>query len=197
MINEELVVLVDREGNAIGTAPKAQVHGPETPLHLAFSCYVFDEHGRVLVSRRALHKITWPGVWTNSCCGHPLPGEPVHAAVIRRLAFELGLQVERVDLLLPDFSYRAVMENGTVEHEICPVYRAVVSADARPNPDEVAEVKWLPWDSFAEGVLSGAMPISPWAREQIPLLVALGPDPLAWPVADEDRLPPVARPLAR
>ncbi|MDI9582412.1 MAG: isopentenyl-diphosphate Delta-isomerase [Actinomycetales bacterium] len=197
MINEELVVLVDREGNAIGTAPKAQVHGPETPLHLAFSCYVFDEHGRVLVSRRALHKITWPGVWTNSCCGHPLPGEPVHAAVIRRLAFELGLQVERVDLLLPDFSYRAVMENGTVEHEICPVYRAVVSVDARPNPDEVAEVKWLPWDSFAEGVLSGAMPISPWAREQIPLLVALGPDPLAWPVADEDRLPPVARPLAR
>ncbi len=198
-MQSELIVFVDEDGQPTGeTGPKLESHTDKTRLHLAFSCYIFRKRdNKFLVTQRALSKKVWPGVWTNSCCGHPLPGEPVHAAVIRRLAFELGLQVERVDLLLPDFSYRAVMENGTVEHEICPVYRAVVSVDARPNPDEVAEVKWLPWDSFAEGVLSGAMPISPWAREQIPLLVALGPAPLAWPVADEDRLPPVARPLAR
>lgn len=188
-------MLVDGDGNPIGTAPKSTVHGVDTPLHLAFSSYVFDERGRVLLSRRAGSKLTWPDAWTNSCCGHPLPGEPLAAAVTRRLAFELGLTVESVDLVLPHFAYRAVMDNGTVENELCPVYRAVVSAEAAPNADEVGEVRWEPWTRFAAEVMSGGLDISPWAREQVPQLVALGPDPLAWPVADPATLPPAARPV--
>ncbi|MDF5756146.1 isopentenyl-diphosphate Delta-isomerase [Spongiactinospora sp. TRM90649] len=193
-MTDELVVLVDREGNATGIAPKASIHGTDTPLHLAFSSYVFDSAGRVLLSRRAAHKLTWPDAWTNSCCGHPLPGEPLDGAVTRRLSYELGLDVERVDLMLPAFSYRAVMENGIVEHELCPVYRVVVAADAVPNPDEVGEVEWMPWHEFAEGVVSGRLPISPWCREQVPLLLELGDDPLAWAPADPAALPPAARP---
>ncbi|WP_036324744.1 isopentenyl-diphosphate Delta-isomerase [Microbispora sp. ATCC PTA-5024] len=193
MTFQEHVVLVDGEGNSIGTAPKSTVHGPDTPLHLAFSSYVFDEQGRVLLSQRAAAKLTWPSEWTNSCCGHPLPGEPLPTAVARRLSYELGLRVDSVDLILPRFSYRAVMDTGTVEHELCPVYRAVVRGEAAPNAAEVDAVRWMPWDRFAKQVMSGELAISPWAREQVPLLVALGPDPLAWPAADPAALPPAAR----
>lgn len=190
------MVLVDGEGNAIGTAPKASIHGPDTPLHLAFSSYVFDEDGRVLLSRRASHKVTWPDVWTNSCCGHPLPGEPLQDAVLRRLSYELGMVVDRVDLMLPRFSYRAVMANGVVEHELCPVYRVLTSAPVRPNPDEVGEVVWMPWKEFASGVMSGLLAISPWCRDQVPQLDDLGADPLAWSPAAPAELPPAARPLS-
>ncbi|MER6824803.1 isopentenyl-diphosphate Delta-isomerase [Streptosporangium sp. NPDC000563] len=193
MTPDEHVVLVDTEGNAIGTAAKATVHGLDTPLHLAFSSYVFDEQGRVLLSRRALHKTTWPGVWTNSCCGHPLPGEPLAEAVTRRLSHELGLAADRVDLLLPRFSYRAVMDNGIVERELCPVYRVLVTAEASPNPDEVDDVRWMPWKEFTDGVLGDRLAISPWCREQVPQLVELGADPLAWGAADPADLPPAAR----
>lgn len=187
------MVLVDLDGHALGTAPKSSVHGRETPLHLAFSSYVFDGEGRVLLTRRADHKITWPSVWTNSCCGHPLPGEPVDRAVLRRLSFELGLPAERADLLLPTFSYRAVMANGIVEHELCPVYRVIVDSPVAPNPEEVGETWWMPWKEFAEGAQNGLLAISPWCREQVPMLTELGSDPLTWEPASPDDLPPAAR----
>ncbi|MFI6604363.1 isopentenyl-diphosphate Delta-isomerase [Nonomuraea sp. NPDC050536] len=193
MTTEEHVVLVDGEGNAIGTAPKSSVHGADTPRHLAFSSYVFDQDGRVLLTRRAEHKITWPGVWTNSCCGHPLPGEPLDHAVARRLSYELGLEAARVDLMLPNFAYRAVMGNGVVEHELCPVYRVQVSGPAIPNPDEVAEVVWMPWKEFTEGVRNGLLAISPWCREQVPHLDDLGADPASWTPAPSAELPAAAR----
>lgn len=187
------MVLVDGEGNAIGAAPKTSVHSQDTPRHLAFSSYVFDESGRVLLTRRAEHKLTWPGAWTNSCCGHPLPGERVDHAVMRRLSYELGLDVERADLMLPSFAYRAVMANGIVEHELCPVYRVVTEAPVLPNPDEVAEVRWMPWKEFTDGVMSGFLAISPWCREQVPLLTDLGADPISWEIASPATLPPAAR----
>ncbi|MEV4470510.1 isopentenyl-diphosphate Delta-isomerase [Nonomuraea salmonea] len=194
MTSDEHVVLVDRDGRALGTAPKTSVHGRETPLHLAFSSYVFDSDGRVLLTRRADHKLTWPSVWTNSCCGHPLPGEALDRAVVRRLSYELGLAVESVDLMLPSFAYRAVMANGIVEHELCPVYRVTVDAPVTPNPDEVGETLWMPWKEFAEGAQNGLLAISPWCREQVPLLTELGADPLSWQPAGADALPPAARP---
>ncbi|MEO3873170.1 isopentenyl-diphosphate Delta-isomerase [Nonomuraea sp. B12E4] len=193
MTTEEHVVLVDDDGHALGTAPKTSVHGRETPLHLAFSSYVFDHGGRVLLTRRADHKITWPGVWTNSCCGHPLPGEPPARAVLRRLSHELGLRAEHADLMLPTFAYRAVMANGIVEHELCPVYRVTADAPVEPNPEEVGEVLWMPWKEFVEGVQRGLLAISPWCREQVPLLTELGADPMTWQPAPDSALPPAAR----
>jgi isopentenyl-diphosphate delta-isomerase len=189
----EQVVLLDEHGESIGVADKATVHDRHTPLHLAFSCYVFDPGGRLLLSRRALSKTTWPGVWTNSCCGHPGPGEPIAGAVTRRLRDELGLPVPDVDLILPKFRYRATMSNDVVENELCPVFRAVTTGQPRPVPAEVDSVEWVDWLPFANAVATGERAVSPWCRLQVEELVTLDPDPLVWPVASPADLPPAAR----
>ncbi len=166
---EEHVILVDDSGLAIGTAPKASVHDADTLLHLAFSCYLLNPLGQVLVSRRSLAKKTWPGVWTNSFCGHPLPGESFEDAVVRRARFELGLDLSPDDIrvALPDFRYRAVDSSGIVENEICPVYIATVNGEPQPNPDEVAEFAWADPATLRRTVLDSPWAFSPWLGMQI------------------------------
>jgi isopentenyl-diphosphate Delta-isomerase len=172
---EELVVLLDADGRPAGTMAKAEVHGADTPLHLAFSVYVFDAGGRFLATRRAIGKPTWPGVWTNSCCGHPAPGEEVADAARRRVAQELGLHPVSLELALPGFTYRAVAPDGVVEHELCPVFVArldrpepAVAAD----PAEVADWRWISWPAFRAVAAGAPWALSPWAVEQVGQLPA-------------------------
>lgn len=160
----ELVVLLDAAGTPIGVADKAGVHSSQTPYHLAFSCYVFNRRGELLVTRRAPTKVTWPHVWTNSCCGHPQPDEPVEKAVRRRLREELGLRPTALQLALPDFSYQATMD-GIQENELCPVFLARVDAEPVPDRTEVAEYLWSSFETF-----SRRTDISPWAQMQVRLL---------------------------
>jgi isopentenyl-diphosphate delta-isomerase len=163
----ESVVLMDDDGHEIGTADKSVVHGADTPLHLAFSCHVFNEAGQVLVTRRALSKSTWPGVWTNSFCGHPAPGEPMTSAVHRRARFELGIELAAVDPMLPDFRYRAVDASGIVENEICPVFRAMTTDTVLANPAEVAEWRWVDPRSLRMAVAAAPFAFSPWLVLQL------------------------------
>lgn len=171
---EELVQLVDSDGTPLGTAPKASVHTDHTPLHLAFSCHVFGPDGRVLVTRRALSKKTWAGVWSNAFCGHPAPGEAFEDAIRRRAEQELGLSVSAIEPVLPDFRYRAVDASGIVEFEICPVFRAVTAADPVPNPDEVAEWAWSDPAEFRAAVAAAPYAFSPWLVMQLDALAAQG-----------------------
>ncbi|WP_251450257.1 isopentenyl-diphosphate Delta-isomerase [Microbacterium sp. Marseille-Q6648] len=158
MTDADHVVLLDDEGRAIGTAPKSSVHGTDTALHLAFSCHVVNAAGQVLVTRRALDKKTWPGVWSNSFCGHPRPAEPVIAAVHRRAEFEIGLTLTELELALPLFRYRAVDATGIVEHEVCPVYTARTDEEPTLNPNEVVDARWVdPLD------LAASLEATPWA----------------------------------
>ncbi|GAA3019925.1 isopentenyl-diphosphate Delta-isomerase [Microbacterium dextranolyticum] len=175
----DLVVLVDDEGNPIGSAPKAEVHGSDTPLHLAFSCHVYDAHGRTLLTRRALDKRTWPGVWTNSFCGHPRPGEAVVDAVHRHAAHELGLILRDVRIVLPSFRYRAVDASGVVENEVCPVYTAVVDDEPTPNRREVVEAVWESPAALAASVRATPWAFSPWLVLQMAQLDGLSPNPAA------------------
>ncbi|MCU1545305.1 MAG: idi [Homoserinimonas sp.] len=163
----ESVVLLSDDGAAIGVANKATVHDEHTPLHLAFSCHVFNPAGQVLVTRRALSKETWPGVWTNSFCGHPGPGETFASAIARRANHELGLELTAALTVLPDFRYRARDASGIVENEICPVFHAVSGLAVRPNPHEVAEYAWLEPDALKAAVTAAPFAFSPWLVWQL------------------------------
>jgi len=193
-VSTELVVLLDDARRPIGTMPKAQVHTADTPLHLAFSVYVFDRQGRFLTTRRALSKRTWAGVWTNSCCGHPAPGEDVADAARRRVGQELGLTLERLEVELPDFAYRATSAEGIVENEVCPVYVALAAGDPRPDPAEVAEWRWVDWADFR--LLASAAPwaVSPWAAVQVLQLPGSLPRSAAGLITARGSRPGPARP---
>jgi isopentenyl-diphosphate delta-isomerase len=186
----ELVVLLDEQGVAIGTAAKSEVHHAATPLHLAFSCYVLDEEGRLLVTQRALAKRSFPGVWTNSCCGHPGPGEPLGDAVRRRARDELGLGLDGLRLVLPRFRYTAEMADGLRENELCPVFVARAVGEVVRDPAEVEDHEWVPWPAFRDQVLSGGRAVSSWCREQVEQLPA---DLAGLPAAVWSELPPAAR----
>ncbi|HRN29327.1 MAG TPA: isopentenyl-diphosphate Delta-isomerase [Terrimesophilobacter sp.] len=170
----EEVVLLDEQGQAIGTADKADVHTAHTPLHLAFSCYLLDGQGRLLVTRRALSKVTWPGIWTNSFCGHPLPGEGLERAVERRAEHELDTQVKAIELALPDFRYRATDASGIVENEVCPVYTATLDGVIDPNPAEVSDWEWVDPEALHRSVRETPFAFSPWLVMQLPQLVESG-----------------------
>ena len=170
----ELVVLLSEDGTAIGTADKADVHTEDTHLHLAFSCHVFNSEGKILVTRRALAKKTWPGVWTNSFCGHPGPGEDFVEAIHRRAEEELGLRLATVTSAMPDFRYRAVDASGIVENEICPVYVALAQGEPIPNPDEVEEYAWADPQALLESVEKSGFAFSPWLTLQLPRLASAG-----------------------
>jgi len=163
----EQVVLLSDSGEPIGTADKETVHNENTPLHYAFSCHVFDARGRVLVTRRALTKRTFPGVWTNAFCGHPAPGEEIEDAIRRRGLRELSLPIGDLDVVLPDFRYRAVDSGGIVENEICPVYRTVVRDDPMPRPDEVDDWAWVPPADLRRATQATPFAFSTWLVLQL------------------------------
>lgn len=170
-VSEELVVLLDDDLQPVAAAAKEAVHHGSTPLHLAFSCYVQDADGRLLMTRRSLTKAAWPGVWTNSCCGHPSPGESLEDAVRRRVRQELGLSLSSLRCALPEFRYRAVDPGGVVENEVCPVF--VAQADGRPAPDpaEVMAWQWADWSAVSAAALAVPWTLSPWSvlqLEQLP-----------------------------
>ncbi|MFM7321945.1 MAG: isopentenyl-diphosphate Delta-isomerase [Armatimonadota bacterium] len=172
MTTEELVVLCDDQDQPIGTAPKATVHTGDTPLHQAFSVFLFDRTGRFLTQQRASTKKTWPLIWANSCCGHPLPGESRECAVYRRLRHELGItSLLKLKEVAPTFRYRAELD-GIVENEICPVWAGVVEQEPSPNPAEVEAIRWIDWSEFLHTCDTNPAAYAPWTIEEVAALRA-------------------------
>lgn len=173
--DDELVVLVDDAGTPIGSERKATVHSADTPLHLAFSVHLLDGAGNVLVTRRALSKLTWPGVWTNSCCGHQQQGEAPADGVRRRTRTELGLEIGDLWCVLPDFAYQARDAGGILENELCPVFIGILEQPLqhpRPAAAEVMEWTWVPWRNLVAAAQHTPFAFSPWSVTQIGALAA-------------------------
>ncbi|MFN0278487.1 MAG: isopentenyl-diphosphate Delta-isomerase [Pyrinomonadaceae bacterium] len=166
---DDMIVMVDENDNPIGTARKLTAHDGDTKRHRAFSVFLFNDKGELLLQQRALTKKTWPGVWSNSCCGHVMLHESVENAARRRLKYELGIRVGELHLILPHFRYRA-QKDGIVENEICPVLVGFTSTQPEPNPDEVNDLKWVNWKTFVSEVSDAANGYSPWAVEEVELL---------------------------
>lgn len=165
---QELVVLVDEMDNEIGTMLKSEVHGKKTPLHRAFSCFLFNSEGEILLQQRSSLKKTWPLVWSNSCCGHPLPGELRSEAVKRRLDDELNIEAKDIRLVS---SYRYCFSRfGVMENEICPIFIGFYEGDVDFNPDEVEEIKWMPFEDFVTETEINPQNWSEWCVEEVKIL---------------------------
>ncbi len=163
------VVLVDEQNRVLGTAPKLVTHNENTQLHRGFSVFLFNSKGELLLQQRSHTKKTWPLAWSNSVCGHPMLNESSPDAAKRRLQLELGLNLDTVQIILPDFSYKAQM-NGIVENELCPVMIAFTDEKPKPNSDEVEDIKWVPWLEFVEDVKMHPGKYSMWSEEETKLL---------------------------
>ena len=170
MGSEELIVLVDAAGHPIGTAEKLASHNASTPLHLAFSCFIFNRFGDLLITKRALTKKVWPGVWTNSVCGHPGPGETMEEAIMRRMKYELGMGASELVCALPDYRYQSPPFRGIIENEICPVYLGRTFDEPKPNREEVAAYQWISWKDFLSSIKKDRERYSYWSIDEAMLL---------------------------
>jgi isopentenyl-diphosphate delta-isomerase len=172
----EQVVLVDDQDTPLGLADKSTVHQAETPSHRAFSCFLFRSNGSLILQQRATSKKTWPLVWSNTCCGHPLPDETRESAVLRRLQFELGIKPDalpNVHCFVPNYRYKATFL-GVMEHEICPVFVGQYEGDFDLNPSEVEATQDVVWSDFIQSILdpldTSYDHLSIWCREEAVLL---------------------------
>lgn len=157
---DELLTLVDASDADRGKATRAECHAPGGLLHRAFSVYLFDGDGRLLLQRRHATKPLWPGAWANSCCSHPVGDERVGDAAVRRCREELGLDV--VIDPLTRFEYRAHWEDVGTEHELVHVFVGRFDpSDLAPDEAEVAEWKLMAPDEVDRTVADGEG-MAPW-----------------------------------
>jgi isopentenyl-diphosphate Delta-isomerase len=155
------VVLVDAQDRELGTMEKLAAHRAGA-MHRAFSVFVFDRSGRLLLQRRAMHKYHSGGIWSNTCCSHPRPGEPLLMAAQRRLSEEMGFVCD----LRPQFSftYRVQLAQGLWEHELDHVFFGECSSDPRPDLSEVLEWRYIHLNDLEHEITAAPDRFSYWLR---------------------------------
>lgn len=146
---KEMIILVDNNDIEVGTIEKMEAH-VEGKLHRAFSIFVFNSKGEMMLQRRALHKYHSGGLWTNTCCGHPNAGETLDEAVHRRLMQEMGFDCELKEI--KSFLYYACLDNKLIEHEIDHIFLGYYDEEPIINKEEVEEWMWISLDNLRKEV---------------------------------------------
>jgi len=160
-MDEERLILVDEADRPQGEGGKLDVHRRGL-RHRAFSIFVWNGAGEMLLQRRAAGKYHSAGLWANSCCGHPRPGEQVRDAASRRLGEELGMTASLEPL--GQYSYRADLPNALVENELVHLFAGLAEGDPQPNPDEVERVRWITPAALLEDMAATPEAYAAWFR---------------------------------
>lgn len=164
------VILVDEQDNPIGIAEKMEAHHNGGQLHRAFSVFLFNSRGEMLLQQRALDKYHSGGLWTNACCSHPAPGENTPDAALRRLKEELGFTTPVQKIF--DFVYRAEFENGLTEHEYDHVFVGEYEGDFQYNPLEVMDYRYISLPALKEDMAQEPEKYTAWFRLAFPRIEA-------------------------
>lgn len=166
---QDLVILVDQQDQQIGVEDKLQAH-KSGKLHRAFSVLLFNKAGELLLQRRALDKYHSPGLWTNTCCSHPRPGENIQQAAKRRLHEELGIQCSFKKIF--DFIYKTRFDHGLIEHELDHVLVGEYDGEIAPNPAEVMEFRWQHFNNLYREIKSSPERFTVWFQIMIDKIVS-------------------------
>jgi isopentenyl-diphosphate delta-isomerase len=159
------VILVNQDDEVIGYGEKLDVHRKGL-LHRAFSIFVFNDGGELLIQRRAASKYHEPGRWANTCCGHPFPDEAIDAAAARRLFEELGFKCSLAPLA--HIYYKAYLDNGMIEHEYVHAFKGQYNGEPiRCDPNEVDEIQWVKGDFLKQDILAHSKKYAPWFANYI------------------------------
>lgn len=161
----EQVILVDEQDSPCGVMEKMQAH-EEARLHRAFSVFIFNHEGKMLLQQRAFTKYHSGGLWTNACCSHPRPEESTQSAASRRLREELGFETPIQKIF--DFTYKAEFDNGLTEHEFDHVFVGLFHKSMNPNPEEVADTAYFSMDEITAGLVHHPEQYTAWFHIAFP-----------------------------
>jgi len=160
--DDEPLIVVDEENNILEYLPKADVHRGEGILHRAFSVFLFNDQGEVLLQKRSPDKLLWPLYWSNSCCSHPRKGESELEAATRRILEELGVHTDLEYAYT--FTYHAPFGAVGSEREVCSVFLARTTGEIRANENEIAEWRWIAQDELTAVLESDPDDYTPWFK---------------------------------
>lgn len=161
------VILVNEKDEAIGTMEKIRAH-EEALLHRAYSIFIFNDNGEILLHKRSRNKYHSPGLWTNTCCSHPQPGETTWESAQKRLKFEMGIDTPLEKVF--DFIYKAGFDNGLTEYEFDHVYVGKYNGHVQPNEDEVEDYCFKSLEEIHDSIQSHPHKYTEWFKIAFPRL---------------------------
>ncbi|MBS1596800.1 MAG: isopentenyl-diphosphate Delta-isomerase [Bacteroidetes bacterium] len=164
---EQEVILVDEQDQQVGVMEKMEVHRKGL-LHRAFSVFIFNEKGEMLLQQRSMIKYHSPGLWTNACCSHPKPGEDIQMAAQRRLHEELGFVTSIEEIF--DFIYKSSFENGLTEYEFDHVFIGIYDGNIEPDQKEVSDFCFKSLDEIKSSLTSQPAKYTAWFHIAFPMV---------------------------